>query len=80
MGMGRSGDAPLSGNAFTEAQLMSEIPKKKFSGRCRLFVGNLPNDLKEPALKEMFAPHGDIAECYLSGKGFAFLRMVGLDF
>ncbi|VBB29196.1 unnamed protein product, partial [Acanthocheilonema viteae] len=65
----------LSGQAFSETDLMSDLPKKKFTGRCRLFVGNLPNDLKEQELKELFAPHGDIAECYLSGKGFAFLRL-----
>uniref|UniRef100_A0A914CF93 RRM domain-containing protein n=1 Tax=Acrobeloides nanus TaxID=290746 RepID=A0A914CF93_9BILA len=50
---------PLGGSAFTEAQLLR----------------NLPLDMKEPALKELFSPHGDISECYLSGKGFAFLRM-----
>uniref|UniRef100_F1KUA6 Paraspeckle component 1 n=2 Tax=Ascaris suum TaxID=6253 RepID=F1KUA6_ASCSU len=65
----------LSGQAFSENELMTDLPKKKFTGRCRLFVGNLPNDLKEEELKELFSPHGDIAECYLSGKGFAFLRM-----
>nr|5CA5_A Chain A, NONO-1 [Caenorhabditis elegans]5CA5_B Chain B, NONO-1 [Caenorhabditis elegans] len=63
------------GAAFTESQLMDEVPKKKFTGRCRLFVGNLPNEVKETELKELFSPHGDIAECYLSGKGFAFLRL-----
>lgn len=62
--------------AFTETELLNEIPKKKFTGRCRLFVGNLPNEVKESELKELFTPHGDISECYLSGKGFAFLRLV----
>lgn len=65
----------LCGQAFSDNELMTDLPKKKFTGRCRLFVGNLPNDLKEEELKELFTPHGDIAECYLSGKGFAFLRM-----
>ncbi|EGT35695.1 CBN-PSF-1 protein [Caenorhabditis brenneri] len=65
----------FNGAAFTESQLMDEVPKKKFTGRCRLFVGNLPNEVKEAELKELFSPHGDIAECYLSGKGFAFLRL-----
>lgn len=65
----------MNGQAFTESELMSDLPKKKFTGRCRLFVGNLPNEVKEQELKEMFSPHGDIAECYLSGKGFAFLRL-----
>ncbi|CAI2348321.1 unnamed protein product [Caenorhabditis sp. 36 PRJEB53466] len=70
----RSGGS-FNGVAFTESQLMDEVPKKKFTGRCRLFVGNLPNEVKEAELKELFSPHGDIAECYLSGKGFAFLRL-----
>lgn len=79
-GGGRSGGGGTSfnGAAFTESQLMDEVPKKKFTGRCRLFVGNLPNEVKETELKELFSPHGDIAECYLSGKGFAFLRLVSL--
>ena len=72
--MGRAASI-LCGQAFSDNELMSDLPKKKFTGRCRLFVGNLPNDLKEEELKELFSPHGDIAECYLSGKGFAFLRM-----
>ncbi|KAK0416904.1 hypothetical protein QR680_012744 [Steinernema hermaphroditum] len=70
-----SGGLLLSGAPLTEDQLMMELPKKKFTGRCRLFVGNLTNDTTEVELKEMFAPHGDISECYISGKGFAFLRM-----
>ncbi|GMT19252.1 hypothetical protein PFISCL1PPCAC_10549, partial [Pristionchus fissidentatus] len=65
----------MNGQAFTDSELMTDLPKKKFTGRCRLFVGNLPNEVKEQELKEMFSPHGDIAECYLSGKGFAFLRL-----
>jgi hypothetical protein len=28
------------------------IPKKKFAGRCRLHIGNLPLDLQENELKE----------------------------
>uniref|UniRef100_A0A1I7Y1B3 Paraspeckle component 1 n=2 Tax=Steinernema glaseri TaxID=37863 RepID=A0A1I7Y1B3_9BILA len=70
-----SGGLLLSGAPLSEEQLMQELPKKKFTGRCRLFVGNLTNDTTETELKEMFAPHGDISECYISGKGFAFLRM-----
>ncbi|PAV83282.1 hypothetical protein WR25_19826 [Diploscapter pachys] len=68
--------ASFTGSAFTESELLTDLPKKKFTGRCRLFVGNLPNEVKEAELKELFTPHGDIAECYLSGKGFAFLRLV----
>lgn len=66
----------LSGVAFSDSQLTLEIPRKKFTGRCRLYVGNLPSDIKEDELKDLFSPHGDISECYSSGKGFAFLRLV----
>lgn len=75
MGGMQRGPGSFSGMALSESELMGDLPKKKFTGRCRLFVGNLPNEVKEAELKELFAPHGDIAECYLSGKGFAFLRM-----
>ena len=53
-----------------------EATKKKFTGRCRLFVGNLPNDMAEEELKKLFEEFGEIAECYMSGKGFAFIRLV----
>ncbi|VDO44223.1 unnamed protein product [Haemonchus placei] len=75
MGGGYRGAGSFTGMAFSESELMGDLPKKKFTGRCRLFVGNLPNEVKEAELKELFSPHGDISECYLSGKGFAFLRM-----
>uniref|UniRef100_A0A914HFF7 RRM domain-containing protein n=1 Tax=Globodera rostochiensis TaxID=31243 RepID=A0A914HFF7_GLORO len=65
----------FSGQAFSDTELLGDIPRKKFTGRCRLFVGNLPIEVKEAELKELFTPHGDIAECFLSGKGFAFLRL-----
>ncbi|VDP03832.1 unnamed protein product [Soboliphyme baturini] len=54
---------------------MPEPTKKKFTGRCRLFVGNLPNELKEDELRDLFTQYGEVAECFLSGKGFAFIRM-----
>lgn len=53
-----------------------EATKKKFTGRCRLFVGNLPNDMAEEELKKLFEEFGEVAECYMSGKGFAFIRLV----
>ncbi|CAI4230776.1 unnamed protein product [Auanema sp. JU1783] len=69
------GITTFNGAPFSEGDLMADIPKKKFTGRCRLFVGNLPNEVSEDELKKLFSPHGDISECYLSGKGFAFLRL-----
>jgi proline- and glutamine-rich splicing factor len=58
-------------SAFTQ-----EIPKKKFTTRCRLFVGNLPNEMKEEDFKKLFTEFGEISEVFLSGKGFGFLRLV----
>lgn len=49
----------------------------KFSGRSRLYVGNLGNDITENDLKEHFASYGEIAEVFLNKeKGFAFVRVV----
>lgn len=49
----------------------------KFSGRSRLYVGNLGNDITEQDLKEHFASYGEIAEVFLNKeKGFAFVRLV----
>jgi proline- and glutamine-rich splicing factor len=62
---------PMHPAAFTQ-----EIPKKKFTGRCRLFVGNLPNEITEEEFRELFKEFGDISEAFLSGKGFGFLRLV----
>ncbi|TKR77728.1 hypothetical protein L596_018646 [Steinernema carpocapsae] len=72
---GAQGGLLLSGAPLREDQLMQELPKKKFTGRCRLFVGNLTNDVTESELKALFSGHGDISECYMSQKGYAFLRM-----
>lgn len=48
----------------------------KFSGRSRLYVGNLGNDINENDLKEHFASYGEIAEVFLNKeKGFAFVRV-----
>ncbi|KAI9565227.1 hypothetical protein GHT06_009010 [Daphnia sinensis] len=48
----------------------------KFSGRSRLYVGNLGNDIVEQDLKEYFSAYGEIAEVFLNKeKGFAFVRL-----
>ena len=61
-------DYPASGDA---------APKKKlFTGRCRLFVGGTPLDMKEDDLRELFKPYGQIGETFVSSRGFAFVRMV----
>ena len=50
---------------------------KKFTGRCRLFVGNMPTDTSEEEFKKMFEEFGESTEVFLNaGRGFGFIRMV----
>lgn len=51
-------------------------PSKKFTGRCRLFVGNLPHNTTEEKLRSLFEPFGEIGEVFLGPKSaFAFVKM-----
>ena len=53
---------------------------KKFTGRCRLFVGNMPAETNEEDFKKMFEEHGEFTEVFLnSSRGFGFIRMVRLN-
>lgn len=48
----------------------------KFSGRNRLYIGNLTNDITEDGLRELFKPYGEISESFLNAeKNFAFLKV-----
>lgn len=50
---------------------------KKFTGRCRLFVGNLSQETTEAEFRKLFEPYGEISEVYLNtAKGFGFIRLV----
>ena len=50
--------------------------EKRFSGRARLYVGNLSPDTNEEHLKEIMSQYGEVGEIFLnSEKHFAFLRM-----
>ena len=63
-------------NATTDLPIRS-FTETKFSGRSRLYVGNLGNEINEQDLKEHFASYGEIAEVFLNKeKGFAFVRVV----
>ena len=55
----------------------AETGQKKFTGRCRLFVGNIPSDTKEDDFKEMFKQYGESSEIFLNpSRGFGFIRLV----
>jgi proline- and glutamine-rich splicing factor len=48
----------------------------KFSGRNRLYIGNLTSDVSEDELKDMFSPYGEISESFINAeKNFAFLKV-----
>ncbi|BFZ24911.1 hypothetical protein BsWGS_27950 [Bradybaena similaris] len=50
--------------------------EKKFTGRCRLFVGNLTPDITEDGFRKMFEVYGEVSEIYLNpSRGFGFIRL-----
>ncbi|XP_033243600.1 protein no-on-transient A isoform X1 [Drosophila miranda] len=54
-----------------------EVPEEtKFSGRNRLYVGNLTGDITDNELREMFKPFGEIGEIFSNiEKNFTFLKV-----
>lgn len=54
-----------------------DLTEKKFSGRNRLYIGNLTNDTTEEELQQMFQPYGESSEYFINKeKNFAFLKLV----
>ncbi|XP_067013270.2 hrp65 protein isoform X2 [Anabrus simplex] len=50
--------------------------EKKFSGRCRLYIGNLTSDVTEEEMTQLFSPYGEVAELFVNKeKNFAFIRL-----
>jgi proline- and glutamine-rich splicing factor len=50
--------------------------EKKFTGRCRLFVGNLPPEMSEEDFKQMFVKYGEVAEVFVNkAKMFGLLKL-----
>lgn len=55
---------------------LKSTEEKKFTGRCRLFVGNLTPDVSEDEFKKMFLPYGEVSEVYVNtSRGFGFIRL-----
>ncbi|XP_012215147.1 hrp65 protein isoform X2 [Linepithema humile] len=55
---------------------LQDTTEKKFSGRNRLYIGNLTNDVSEEEIQTMFQKYGEISELFVNKeKSFAFLRM-----
>jgi hypothetical protein len=54
--------------------------EKKFTGRCRLFVGNLPSDMTEVEFKELFTKFGEVGEVFLNpSRSFGFIKLVSFQ-
>ncbi|XP_019726388.1 splicing factor, proline- and glutamine-rich isoform X2 [Hippocampus comes] len=50
--------------------------EKSYTQRCRLFIGNLPNDITEENFRKIFAKYGEPSEVFINkGKGFGFIRL-----
>ncbi|XP_008302671.1 splicing factor, proline- and glutamine-rich isoform X2 [Stegastes partitus] len=50
--------------------------EKTYTQRCRLFVGNLPNDITEDDFRKIFAKYGEPSEVFINkSKGFGFIRL-----
>lgn len=65
----------IRGPTFDLAPL--ETAEKMFSGRSRLYIGNIAQEVEENDLKELFAPYGETSEYFISKeKSFGFLRVV----
>ncbi|XP_063041356.1 splicing factor, proline- and glutamine-rich isoform X1 [Engraulis encrasicolus] len=56
--------------------LLRRPGEKTYTQRCRLFIGNLPNDINEDEFKKLFAKYGEPSEIFInSSKGFGFIRL-----
>ncbi|XP_050393128.1 paraspeckle component 1 isoform X2 [Patella vulgata] len=75
-GGGQGGGGAAAASQAQSSDDSTPAPPKKFTGRCRLFVGNLPLDFTEDDFKGLFEPFGEHSEAYVNGnRGFGFIRM-----
>ena len=57
--------------------LLLKPGEKTYTQRCRLFIGNLPNDISDEEFKKLFAKYGEPSEVFINkNKGFGFIRLV----
>ncbi|KAG0418495.1 hypothetical protein HPB47_004843 [Ixodes persulcatus] len=60
----------------TGLETRTVVEPKKFTGRCRLFVGNLPSNFTEDQFRKLFEDYGEVAEIFLNtSKGFGFVKL-----
>jgi proline- and glutamine-rich splicing factor len=71
-------NADFGGKNMLDGQLLptTSYAEKKFTGRCRLFVGNLPSDITEDEFKELFVKFGEVGECFMNTqRSFGFVKL-----
>ncbi|XP_071956199.1 uncharacterized protein [Antedon mediterranea] len=73
----RFGNQDMQAQPLMPLNLEESVKKeRKFTQRCRLFVGNLTNDIEEDDFKKMFEKYGEISEVFLNKqRGFGFIRL-----
>ncbi|XP_072914174.1 non-POU domain-containing octamer-binding protein-like isoform X2 [Hemitrygon akajei] len=73
----RHGDRAATGPGITVDMTNFRKPgEKTYTQRCRLFVGNLPNDVTDDEFKKMFDKYGEPSEIFINkDKGFGFIRL-----
>lgn len=70
-------DHDLDAGTSAEGDQQEPGASKKFTGRCRLFVGNLPGNITENDFKEMFQKFGEVSEVFLNAsRSFGFVKLV----
>ncbi|XP_036001639.1 splicing factor, proline- and glutamine-rich [Fundulus heteroclitus] len=78
-GRGDAAKAQASQEETTFKAALSMLLKpgeKSYTQRCRLFVGNLPNDITEEDFRKLFAKYGEPSEVFVNrAKGFGFIRL-----
>lgn len=65
----------ILGQPTLELPTKETTETKKFTGRCRIFVANLPNNTTEETLRKLFEEFGEVSEVYLGKSNFAFVKM-----
>uniref|UniRef100_A0A4W4F1V5 RRM domain-containing protein n=1 Tax=Electrophorus electricus TaxID=8005 RepID=A0A4W4F1V5_ELEEL len=75
-----NGQKPTSSTISEELKatlsLLRKPGEKTYTQRCRLFIGNLPNDITEDEFRKLFAKYGEPSEIFINqGKGFGFIRL-----
>ncbi|XP_026989642.2 splicing factor, proline- and glutamine-rich isoform X2 [Tachysurus fulvidraco] len=69
-------DAPETRELRASLSMLRKPGEKTYTQRCRLFIGNLPNDITEDEFRKLFQKYGEPSEIFINqGKGFGFIRL-----